>query len=451
MNALLLLLLAVPSFAAPTKKKLVEMDAALTPAAKSQPAEQASAVAQQQWSGGGGAGGTKAKGGGPTPAPKMLRADPFESPSGGDDSATDAAAAAQTVAPETPGHDDASPWQKLIAAAVKALKAASALMIAAAITAFAGKQLAKFPTTYAAGMAMLTAARGMAMAVLGMTAFAAGIGVAMMTQHGQRLQGLIMTAGSAALAYGAYRAMQGDKKAAEEARAKMNSIREAADKRETELLQSQVKAAPQSTGTPDVPVREGLDPDALPGQQVAPPSAPPAPAQASAPAPAPAPATTSASAPAPAGKAPAPVPSRPAPSAPAPQYSKGVEQWDTHIQASSQTHNVDPKLMKAIIQTESGGDPYAVPKDPATGKILSSAKGLGQFTNATAKDVGLKNPFDPIESIDKIGKHLSDLNKLFKGDVKKVIAAWKSGAGGVMKGDIDESYVRKVLAYMGGK
>ena len=65
----------------------------------------------------------------------------------------------------------------------------------------------------------------------------------------------------------------------------------------------------------------------------------------------------------------------------------------TAISTAAQKHGVDPNTLAQIAVLESGGDPNA--KNPR-----SSAAGLFQFTDATAKDVGLRDKFDPNQSAD---------------------------------------------------
>ena len=62
------------------------------------------------------------------------------------------------------------------------------------------------------------------------------------------------------------------------------------------------------------------------------------------------------------------------------------------IDERSAAAGVDGAALKAIIQQESGFNPSA--KNPK-----SSAAGLGQFISSTAKEMGVTNPYDPVQAI----------------------------------------------------
>lgn len=269
-----------------TLNRLSRMNAAIAPTAEGGGLQNASGVGNQQWAGADRENGSTIRG------PQVLRVQRDSGPiDRGDDNQVDPGVAAQTVAVRSDGTGthDATVWRRLVAIATKLMKIAGTLMLISSILAFIGKQLAKTMWGAAAGIAMLNAARIMAMAVLPMAAFATGVGLALMFGHGQWLPGGIMTVAGAALTYGAWRAMQGDKKAAQEARQKIEAERAAADARQAEAMKTQVAPAQESTGTatqtqpqttaqgqPQTPElkTQPLDSNNMPGEKVANPSAP---------------------------------------------------------------------------------------------------------------------------------------------------------------------------------
>ena len=101
---------------------------------------------------------------------------------------------------------------------------------------------------------------------------------------------------------------------------------------------------------------------------------------------------------------------------------KDVDYWIKHY---SEKHNVDWKLVKAIMIFESGLNPKA--KNPN-----SSAFGLGQTIKATNKWIHeelrykkfnhYKTPIP--RQVEVTCKYLSILNKKYKGDKKKMLMAY---------------------------
>lgn len=111
-------------------------------------------------------------------------------------------------------------------------------------------------------------------------------------------------------------------------------------------------------------------------------------------------------------------------------------------------HNVDKKLITAVISAESCFNPKAVsPK---------GAQGLMQLMPFTAKRFGVDNSFNPSQNISGGVKYLKFLIKLFHGDLKLAVAAYNAGEGAVRRyGGIPpyketRLYVKKVMKLMGG-
>lgn len=85
--------------------------------------------------------------------------------------------------------------------------------------------------------------------------------------------------------------------------------------------------------------------------------------------------------------------------------------------------NVDPDLVMAVIEIESGRD--------AKAKSSKGAMGLMQLMPATAERFGVKNAWDPRQNIRGGITYLRYLLSYFEGDVNYVLAAYNAGENAV--------------------
>jgi soluble lytic murein transglycosylase-like protein len=116
------------------------------------------------------------------------------------------------------------------------------------------------------------------------------------------------------------------------------------------------------------------------------------------------------------------------------------------IREASEKHGVDENLLKAVIATESAGDPAA--------RSPKQAKGLMQLIDSTASDMGVRNVWNPRENIFGGARYLESLLSRFAGNVEKALASYNAGPGAVEKhGGIPpfretQAYVGRVLRYL---
>ncbi|HEX3562855.1 MAG TPA: transglycosylase SLT domain-containing protein [Solirubrobacterales bacterium] len=109
--------------------------------------------------------------------------------------------------------------------------------------------------------------------------------------------------------------------------------------------------------------------------------------------------------------------------------------------------NVSPGLLAAQLMAESGFNPRAV--SPA------GALGIAQFIPSTARSYGLRDPFDPVASIDAQAHLMSDLLRRFH-SVPLALAAYNAGSGAVAACNCVPSYpetrayVARILALADG-
>ncbi|HEY9856622.1 MAG TPA: lytic transglycosylase domain-containing protein [Stenomitos sp.] len=129
----------------------------------------------------------------------------------------------------------------------------------------------------------------------------------------------------------------------------------------------------------------------------------------------------------------------------APMSQAPAQSFADAMQAATQAakpSGVDPALVQAVIQAESGGDPKAVSK--------AGAMGLMQLMPETAQDMGVTDPFDPAQNVAGGTRYLQQMIDRF-GNVPEALAAYNAGPGAVEKhGGIPpytetRHYVQRVL------
>jgi soluble lytic murein transglycosylase-like protein len=118
------------------------------------------------------------------------------------------------------------------------------------------------------------------------------------------------------------------------------------------------------------------------------------------------------------------------------------------ITAAARRQGIDPALLAGLIRQESGFNPRA--GSPA------GAQGLTQLMPATARGLGVGDPFDPAQSIEGGAKYLATQLQHFGGDVSRALAAYNAGPGAVERfGGVPpyaetQNYVRNVQAFAAG-
>ena len=112
------------------------------------------------------------------------------------------------------------------------------------------------------------------------------------------------------------------------------------------------------------------------------------------------------------------------------------------IKEAAARYQVDPRLVAAVAQTESGGNQEAV--SPA------GAVGVMQLMPETAAGLWV-NPYDKRQNIEGGAKYLRQMMDTFGGDVQKAVAAYNAGPqavkeyNGIPPYRETQDYVNKVL------
>jgi Transglycosylase SLT domain len=118
------------------------------------------------------------------------------------------------------------------------------------------------------------------------------------------------------------------------------------------------------------------------------------------------------------------------------------KQLERIVHEVAEKHSVDPALVKAVISTESGWNPFAISR--------RGAVGLMQLIPGTAQRFGVGNPFDPVQNVEAGTAYLKALLDRYNGDLEKSLAAYNAGeravdrSGGVPRIWETQRYVRKV-------
>ena len=114
------------------------------------------------------------------------------------------------------------------------------------------------------------------------------------------------------------------------------------------------------------------------------------------------------------------------------------------IRAAAVKAGIDPLLLTSVVKAESGFRANAVSR--------AGALGLGQLMPATAKSMGVKDPFDPATNVAAAARYLANNLRMY-GRTDLALAAYQAGKGAVARaGGIPDSptthhYIDRILGY----
>lgn len=100
-------------------------------------------------------------------------------------------------------------------------------------------------------------------------------------------------------------------------------------------------------------------------------------------------------------------------------------QYGEIIEEIARTYGLESALLHAVVSVESAYRVTAVSK--------KGAGGLMQLMPETAQRYGVTDRFDPVQSLHGGARYLSDLLKMFNGDMKLTLAAYNAGENNVIK------------------
>jgi soluble lytic murein transglycosylase-like protein len=102
-----------------------------------------------------------------------------------------------------------------------------------------------------------------------------------------------------------------------------------------------------------------------------------------------------------------------------------LEQFEPLVREHAARQSLRPDLVRAVIQVESGFNPWA--------RSPKGAMGLMQLMPATARQYGVTNPFNPVENIRAGVAYLKELLTRYQNNEELALAAYNAGPGAVDK------------------
>lgn len=119
---------------------------------------------------------------------------------------------------------------------------------------------------------------------------------------------------------------------------------------------------------------------------------------------------------------------------------------DQSVSRASTRYNLPQELIKAVIKAESDFQTRAISS--------AGAQGLMQLMPSTAKELGVKNPFDIRENIEGGARYLKKMLDIFSGNLEQALAAYNAGPQAVKnhQGRIPfqetRLYVKRVISFL---
>jgi soluble lytic murein transglycosylase-like protein len=121
--------------------------------------------------------------------------------------------------------------------------------------------------------------------------------------------------------------------------------------------------------------------------------------------------------------------------------------YERLISAYARIYGLSPRLLHAVIRTESAYDSDAVSR--------AGAQGLMQLMPGTAARYGVKDSFNPVENVRGGAAYLRDLLDLFDQDLRLALAGYNAGENAVIRNGYQippysetQNYVRQVLQHL---
>lgn len=128
-------------------------------------------------------------------------------------------------------------------------------------------------------------------------------------------------------------------------------------------------------------------------------------------------------------------------------HKRNAPAFDAIVAGAARRHALPSSLVHAVISAESRYVPQAVSP--------RGAMGLMQLMPATARSLGITQPFDPAQNIEGGTRYLRHLLDEFAGDIQLALAAYNAGPAAIHRHGRrvppypeTRAYVPRVLAHM---
>lgn len=99
--------------------------------------------------------------------------------------------------------------------------------------------------------------------------------------------------------------------------------------------------------------------------------------------------------------------------------------YEKLIQEAAREYDLDPNLIRAVMQAESAFHPFAVSR--------AGAEGLMQLMPVLAEEMGVGDAFDPRANIRGGARYLRLLLDMHRGDLDLALASYNAGPGNVSR------------------
>lgn len=115
---------------------------------------------------------------------------------------------------------------------------------------------------------------------------------------------------------------------------------------------------------------------------------------------------------------------------------------DGMIREAAREHDIPAALVRAVAFTESSFRPHVISH--------AGAMGVMQLMPGTAHEMGVRDPFDPKQSLHGGAKYLARLHRRYRGNIQRTAAAYHAGPGAVpvrgrlRVGPITRRYMKRI-------